>query len=302
MPSAYAKKSFEVAKTRSPRATPEHVAAVVATRPGASGGRARPPWARRWSPTCRARRPSRRARRAPGPAARTAGPAQSSASRSARRPAPRAPRRGRASGSATSTLGRQSARMASQVPGGEPRIERHRDGADLDRGEERRREADAVRQEQGDPLLGLDAAGAQRVARAVDEGAQLGIGDAPGRRDQRRLIAQALGDRLIDEGGGGVVHRQAEPAGARPRRIRDAVEDPVELVPAVGMSGPERVEALEPGEIAESRIPPDRPWASHPDGSGDSPRPDRSRTPRTPPRHRAARPVRAAAGRGRSAR
>jgi hypothetical protein len=33
--------------------------------------------------------------------------------------------------------------------------------------------------------------------------------------------------------------------------MRDAVEDPVELVPAVGMSGPERVEAVEPGEIPE---------------------------------------------------
>ena len=103
-----------------------------------------------------------------------------------------------------------------QVPGREPRIEGNRDGADLDRGEERRREADAVRQEQGDPLLGLDAARAERVPRAVDEGAQLGIGDTPGRCDQRRLIAQALGDRLIDEGSGGIVHRQAEPAGGGP--------------------------------------------------------------------------------------
>ena len=138
--------------------------------PGASGGRARPPWARRWSPRCRARRPSRRARRAPGPVARTADHS------AARRRSPPAPPRARRppperSGSATSTLGRQSARDPAQVPGGEPRIEGNRDGADLDRGEERRREADAVRQEQGDPLLGLDAARAQRVTRAVDEGA-----------------------------------------------------------------------------------------------------------------------------------
>ena len=91
-----------------------------------------------------------------------------------------------------------------------------RRSADASRGEKHRREADAVRQEQGDPLLGLDAARAERVPRAVDEGAQLGIADTPGRSDQRRLVAQALGDRLIDEGSDGIVHRQAEPAGAGP--------------------------------------------------------------------------------------
>ena len=51
---------------------------------------------------------------------------------------------------------------------GEQRRERDRNGADLDRSEERRDELGRIWKHQCDPLLGLDAQRAQRIAGPID--------------------------------------------------------------------------------------------------------------------------------------
>ncbi len=91
------------------------------------------------------------------------------------------------------------------VGGGEQRVHRHRDRADLDRPEEDRREAHRVVEHEEHALFHAHAEAAKRIAGAVHLLGEAGIGELGGVVDEGDLGPAPLGEVAIDEVDGGVV-------------------------------------------------------------------------------------------------
>ena len=114
-------------------------------------------------------------------------------------------------------------------------------------------------------------------ARAVDERAQLGVGAAPRGRDQRavssprpsamRLDRRRRRRRLSTAHSRSGARRAGAGRDARPTR-RSTI--PWNLCRPSRVGRPQRVEAGEPGEVAERPLRRAPPWASRPPRSGDA--------------------------------
>jgi hypothetical protein len=92
-----------------------------------------------------------------------------------------------------------------ELAGGEPGVERDRDGAQLERAQEGGGEADTVMHEERHALLWLDAEPAEPAGGSVGERGELTVRIRPLGSHDGRARGQPLGEGLVDQEGGGVV-------------------------------------------------------------------------------------------------
>jgi len=90
------------------------------------------------------------------------------------------------------------------LAGRHERVEGHRDGTELHRAPERRREGGRVVKDEEDAVLDLHARGREHAGGAIDALGQLRVADRATREAQRRAPAPSAGHVTIDEEGGGV--------------------------------------------------------------------------------------------------
>ena len=107
--------------------------------------------------------------------------------------------------------------------GSQTRVEGHGDGADAEGAEERGRPVQAIRQEDGHALLGLDAEAAERVAEATGPREEIRIAGAARGRDDHGPRTVAGGHVVVEKRGHRVRHLSSasgSPSSRSPARTR----------------------------------------------------------------------------------